>query len=580
MAAKKKQKKTTVDAKYFQSSVEWDESNHTYLKIVGDNTGKNTQLRKEVDVVFFTKLRERLYLSMPFEKFLDVMTGAPFVFCFTENMNRLTSSGKKATRFGFSSTFLGVCEAVYSQFLSAPVGTDRNMINAILSHHDLVRMDNLPAVLEKLLHICKLPDHLFKNHSEQQIPTTVNQFRESLSKNKSLLAHYGTSKKIKIGLKTEFKFTLDDDQHHALRTTRTEIRNKKLRHVNKHGTIPEVVFTNAVQILKTALDQETGDFIPNAVLLVQSVLGSRFIEVLCASAYLYMPNNMQELSDVLESSEVMDKPDRRGMNRSTYVLVVGVAKTPADHDNEANEKNDDDPVDSRVLDLLIPKPLLFTWLGITPAYVKKLIRRIREQIYREHPQFGLRTEEESLKDVDQKRGLTYKYIQQCIRRMSEVYQEASKKYRINDSDIYIDSWPNKTHALRKLYASYSHFVYARTTNQNVWIKDVLGHISIETSFNYANMVVGTHTRSNFMVQEMERTQKALCALAALVNGGEQVVVQELDDMEYNGKEEIDEEDDHVQNFDDENKDEDDGNDRGWKQHYREWVRVQKNLHKK
>ena len=159
--------------------------------------------------------------------------------------------------------------------------------------------------------------------------------------------------------------------------------------------------------------------------------------------------------------------------------------------------------------------------------------------------------------------------------MSEVYQEASEKYRVDPSKIYISSWPNKTHALRKLYASYSHFVYARTSNQNVWIKDVLGHTSIETSFNYANMVVSTHARSNFLIQEWNLLKKAVRDLASLVENGDKVI-RDLDECSANFAD-IDDEDDNrpARVLMDDAKNDDDGNDDGWNELYTEYKQTLK-----
>jgi chaperonin cofactor prefoldin len=48
---------------------------------------------------------------------------------------------------------------------------------------------------------------------------------------------------------------------------------------------------------------------------------------------------------------------------------------------------------------------------------------------------------------------------------------------------------NKTHTWRKLYGSYSNQLFNKDGNLNLWLMDSLGHVRIETSFSYANVVV-------------------------------------------------------------------------------------------
>ena len=196
--------------------------------------------------------------------------------------------------------------------------------------------------------------------------------------------------------------------------------------------------------------------------------GARWIEVLLVSQF--------NLSD--QEKYVPD----------LYIVVVGVAKEGSKarklfkkrlQEAKASENENmllelASEVEQDMLDVLpdviIPKPVLFHDKGVTPQFILDTVERIRKLIRKNSPDIA-----------ENRQALSAKYVGKSIDFFNTCWPEK-----------LIDRFVNKTHTWRKLYGAYSFRLFKPYDNINSWLRDVLGHESLATSFSYADVTVVPH----------------------------------------------------------------------------------------
>ena len=222
-------------------------------------------------------------------------------------------------------------------------------------------------------------------------------------------------------------------------------------------------------------ERELDEICCAAVLLVQLLIGSRFIEVL-------------RISDYFSKYDLLDHATKMS---DTDVVVYKIAKDsrnkiPLDVDVQSDSLADVATVSNTVLPY---KPVLF-------SYPPQMIRCLVYKYIR--PYIALRCGSENL---DNQR-LTSKFQRTAIK----VLKKALGNGYVHEVEAYNHSLSTKktaskaptmkigTHLLRKLYANYSYDTLAeKTISRNAWIQSVLGHSpkSISTSISYTNVVINT-----------------------------------------------------------------------------------------
>ena len=402
--------------------------------------------RQAIPLHIITHLKGKLTKNMPFNKFLEVMN--------SEIMSNEFRKEKRAgkVRRGVVFTLLSLLELTYPS-ANEDCSTELACLELMLKSK-FVTKSNYKLVYEQM---DELMESLFDPEDFSAEATKRSSFLDAI-KSKPWYKPV-----LRAELLSERIFNLGEESSIRLQRDRDEKTLVRLKNVIK---VDEYDLLQKVRQLKDAVKKRdsSGVWWYNAVLLVQAAVGSRFIEVLCASEY--------------------EVPTEKKWDKDVYIVIRGVAKesrktaqkfrkdlkAAADSNNgEALEKlassSDQDLMDVQP-EFVIVKPVLFT----SPQYIVDLVRDIRDDI-----------KLPCSSRVEDRRALTKRYLANTVKVFDKLW--GSK---------YIAAFRNKTHTHRKIYGSYSNLLFNSDGNLNLWLMDKLGHTSITTSFSYANLVVRPH----------------------------------------------------------------------------------------
>jgi hypothetical protein len=159
-----------------------------------------------------------------------------------------------------------------------------------------------------------------------------------------------------------------------------------------------------------------------------------------------------------------------------YIICKGLAKNKREpkiveqKNGDILEEIDDDDLEVDTTGYIV-KPVLWREYGVTPKFIVDLVAEIRAYLAKK---LGKERITNSLNDMQLVRS---RYLKKTIDNFDKLWEDSGIKFF------------NKTHTWRKSYCDYSHQLYNRNGNSNLWIMMVLGHTRIETSFSYANLIV-------------------------------------------------------------------------------------------
>jgi hypothetical protein len=229
------------------------------------------------------------------------------------------------------------------------------------------------------------------------------------------------------------------------------------------------------QLIEDVKSRRTGstDWFNAATALIQAATGARWIEAAIVSQF--------KLSDIPK------------FNEDLYIVAVGVAKETGKalkkfyrEYQDAVSRGDEDAIvrmaDTTQQDLIetipdkvIVKPCLFHEFGITPKVIVDLSIDVKQFVANQVPRKPSQTDVQFRSAVSKK-----------------LYQSANNYFKSLWTSQELRKFNNTTHTWRKLYVSYSFWVYGgngSVMNKQAWIEDTLGHTNVQTSFSYSNVVV-------------------------------------------------------------------------------------------
>jgi hypothetical protein len=394
-----------------------------------------------------------LETNVDLDVFFSILTRPTNVRVFVKE--RDSNRAKGGTRRSTIWSILGLEEIVYGK-LTKKCNSDIACIIHLLESN-LVTQENYEAVFSALDKLIKAVLYRPEDFGIEQ--TTRSVLLETLTKHDWYRSAMG------VGLLADKIFVQHELGHDALQKSRQDKQMVRLATTVKIDsyTMLEIV----KKLVKMANGPKTSDnWLEAAIALVQISCGSRWIEVLCASKY--------ELSTL-----------EKNFDPQLFIRILGVAKEGSKAKRAFKKKlakaieeakGDDEKsnileslVDSKDQDLLelipdakVTKPVLFSEHGVTPQYIKNLVAEIREAI-------GHSTDRKALSNT---------YLGKSIKFFDSLWPAKLLK-----------TFTNKTHTWRKIYGNYSHQLYNRNGNLNVWLMEVLLHSSLTTSFSYADVVI-------------------------------------------------------------------------------------------
>ena len=269
----------------------------------------------------------------------------------------------------------------------------------------------------------------------------------------ALKAHPWYQPSMRSELLSSKTFLLSDISMTLLKKDREQKKLVRLKQIIK---VPDIDLFAIVKILVNETGKSHDEkWLVSAIQLVQASVGSRWIEVTNVSKFSLPEDKYQ--------------PD-------TYIVVRGLAKdkSPPKVVEEKNgdileEIDNNEEVEFEPSGVVV-KPVLWREYGVTPAFIVQLVGDIREYLAKRTGS-TITTSKASMKAVRDK------FLGKTIDDFDRLWEESGIEFR------------NKTHTWRKVYGSYSHLLYDRDGNLNIWLMQVLGHSRIETSFSYANVVI-------------------------------------------------------------------------------------------
>lgn len=401
--------------------------------------------KKKLDITGLQK-------NTPLDVFLSICARPKNVkqFAKERDSGRVNGGTRRSTIW----SILGLQEIVYKP-LTAECNTDLACIIHLLES-DLVTTANYENVFGALDKLIKAVLYRPEDYGAEQ--------RQRSAFLDALATHVWFRSSMRTGLISDGIFVQDERGSAALQASRKEKQMVRLATTVKVDayTMLEIV----KKLVEMVEDESVENWLEAAIALIQISVGARWIEVLVASKF--------ELSTI------------KAYDPASYIRIIGVAKEGSkakrafkkklekameDAKGEDESKGNilEALVDAKDQDLLelvpdvtITKPVLFSEYGVTPKFIVSLVGRVRDHIGNE---------------TDRKE-LSRRHLGRSIQFFNGLW---SKKL--------LRAFPNKTHTWRKLYGNYSHKLYNRDGNLNIWLLQVLGHTSITTSFSYADVVV-------------------------------------------------------------------------------------------
>jgi hypothetical protein len=291
---------------------------------------------------------------------------------------------------------------------------------------------------------------LYSNENSAAEQTYRGNFMDSLKTHKSWY-----EPEMRAELLASKTFSLSAISMQILKQDR---ENKKLIRLKEIIKVPDIyVFARVKKLIQESKRSNHDEkWLVSAIQLVQVSVGSRWIEVTNVT-------NFELSQDDKYPSE-------------TYIVCQGLAKSkrePKIVENpngdilEEMENDDDLEVDSEGL---IVKPCLWGDYGISPKFIVNLVSGIRSYL-------SSKLGKKLTNSVNDMKSVRERYLGKTIADFDKLWLDSGIRFL------------NKTHTWRKIYGSDSNSLYNRDGNLNLWLMQVLGHVRLETSFNYANVVV-------------------------------------------------------------------------------------------
>jgi hypothetical protein len=397
------------------------------------------------------------YKDLPLDVFFSILTRPKNVKVFVKEREK-GRAAKTGTRRSTIFSILALEEIVYNTAV-AGCNTDLQCILHLLES-DLVTKENYEDIYGAL---DKLITAVLYRQTAEDVKAEASKRSKFLDSMKKFEWYRPV---MRLGLLKDKIFVMNEKLTTILQSERKEKQLVKLVNIVKIDDYTMLKAVNKlIKIVKGP--KSSSQWLHAAVQLVQASVGSRWIEPLVVSKY-----------------ELSTEPKYPA---DTYIVITGVAKKGSKALREFKKKlgtemerstGDEsnnvliDLVDSSQQDLLdilpdvvIVKPVLFSEYGINPAYIIDLVAQIRKFI-------GYETDRQLL---------SKKYLGKSIALFDSLWPKA-----------LLMTFHNKTHTWRKIYCSYSFILFDQYGNLNIWIMKVSGHMSISTSFAYADLTVVPH----------------------------------------------------------------------------------------
>jgi hypothetical protein len=274
----------------------------------------------------------------------------------------------------------------------------------------------------------------------------------------TLQKHTWYKSEMREHLKSSKTFFLNPVSLQILKNDRVEKTAYRLRNVIQ---VPDLHVFELVKILIKEAKRTYHDekWLNSSIQLVQASVGSRWIEATNVSKFSLSPDDKYD-------------PD-------VYIVCTGLAKTTrtpkiveTKNGNVLEEIDDDDDLEVDAEGLIV-KPVLWPEYGVTPKFIIQLVKDIRSYLALKLGKEKITNSKNDMKLVRDK------FLGKAIALFDNLWKGKNILHKFR----------NKTHTWRKIYGSYSHKLFNRDGNINSWLMDVLGHISLITSFSYANLTV-------------------------------------------------------------------------------------------
>jgi len=388
----------------------------------------------------------------PLEKFFDFLVANP------DPLIKERHKNKSGTRRGVIYSMLSLQE-IYYNGLVADCDTELVCIDKLLSAQSkLVTLENYEAILKSL---SILLDKILYEPQDAANEQSKRSLIISLLENEyKWFTPDRRAKVVESGI-----FSLSKKK---LQIRNCNLRNNTLKRLSNVVQISDYHMMMAVQYLKKRVQLGHDDWLHAAIQLVQVSVGSRWIEVAIVSQFSkskHDPKAITITGVAKEGAKIKKKKvdEVRLINTMQKIDDIEGIQTIDENEN-IEETLPEMEIES--------KPVLF----MTPKEVIDLVKKIRtvmSAVEQKKNKIKLKNDRKHRKYIHNT------YFQQSVKFFDDLWYKVARGYKFN----------NKTHTWRKIYANYSHQLWNPNGNLNAWIMKVLGHITINTSFAYADVVI-------------------------------------------------------------------------------------------